>query len=64
MGFPGGSDSKESAFSAGDPGFILGQEDLLEKGMATHSSIFAWRILWTEKPGGLQSVGYQRVEHN
>ena len=42
----------------------LGQEDALEKGMATHSSIFAWRIPWTEEPGGLQSIGSQRVEHN
>ena len=64
MGFPGGSHSKESAFSAGDPGFILGQEDLLEKGMATHSSIFAWRILWTEKPGRIQPMGLQRVGHD
>ena len=37
----------------------LGQEDPLEKGMATHSSIFAWRIPWTEEPGGLQSMGFQ-----
>ena len=40
----------------------LGQEDLLEMGMATHSSILAWRIPWTEKPGGLQSMGSQRVK--
>ena len=39
----------------------LGREDPLEKGMATHSSIFAWRISWTEKPGELQSTGPQRV---
>ena len=39
----------------------LGWEDSLEKGMATHSSIFAWRIPWTEEPGGLQSMGLQRV---
>ena len=39
----------------------LGQEDPLEKGMATHSNIFAWRILRTEKPGGLQSMKLQRV---
>ena len=39
----------------------LGWEDPLEKGMATHSSILAWRIPWTEEPGGLQSVGFQRV---
>ena len=37
----------------------LGREDLLEEGMATHSSILAWRIPWTEKPGGLQSMGLQ-----
>jgi len=37
----------------------LGQEDPLEKGMETHSSIFAWRIPWTEEPGGLQSLGFQ-----
>ena len=40
----------------------LGCEDPLEKGMATHSSILAWRIPWTEKPGGSQSMGLQRVE--
>ena len=38
--------------------------DLLEKGMATHSSILAWRIPWTEEPAGLQSVGSQRVGHD
>ena len=42
----------------------LGREDPLEKGMATHSSLLAWRILWTEKPGRLQSVGSQRVIQN
>ena len=42
----------------------LGQEDPLEKGMATHSSILAWRIPWTEGSGGLQSVGSQRVGHD
>ena len=42
----------------------LDQEDSLEKGTATHSSIFAWRIPWTEKPGGLQSMGSQRVRHD
>ena len=42
----------------------LGREDLLEKRMATHSSILAWRIHWTEEPGGLQSVGLQRVGHD
>ena len=42
----------------------LGQEDPLEKEMAIHSSILAWRIPWTEEPGGLQSTGSQRVGHN
>ena len=42
----------------------LGQEDSLEKGMATHSSILDWRIPWTAEPGRLQSMGLQRVEHD
>ena len=42
----------------------LGREDPLEKGMATHSSILAWKIPWTEEPEGLQSMGSQRVGHN
>ena len=42
----------------------LGWEDPLEKGMATHSSILAWRIPWTEEPGRLQSVGLQRAGHS
>ena len=42
----------------------LGQEDLLEKEMETHSSILAWRIPWTEEPGRLQSTASQRVRHN
>ena len=42
----------------------LNQEDPLEKGMATHSSILAWRIPWTEEPGGLQFMGFQRVGHD
>jgi len=42
----------------------LGWEDPLEKGMATHSSILAWEIPWTEEPNGLQSMESQRVEHN
>ena len=42
----------------------LGQEDPLEEGMATHSSILAWRTPWTEEPGGLLSMGSQRVRHN
>ena len=42
----------------------LGREDPLEKGMATHSSILAWRISWTQEHGGLQSMGSQRVGHD
>ena len=42
----------------------MGREDPLEKKMATHSTILAWEIPWTEKPGGLQSMGLQRVRHN
>ena len=42
----------------------LGQEDSLEKEMATHSSILAWKIPWTEEPGELQSMGLQRVRHD
>ena len=44
--------------------WCLGQEDPLEKEMATHSSILAWKILWMEEPGRLQSMGWERVEHN
>ena len=46
------------------PGQSLGQEDPLEKWMATHSSILAWKISWTEEPGGLQSMGSQRVGYD
>ena len=42
----------------------LGQEDPLEKKMATHSSTFAWKTSWTEEPGGLQSIELQRVRHD
>jgi len=42
----------------------LGQEDPLEKEIATHSSILTWRIPWTEEPGGLQSMRFQRVGHD
>ena len=51
MGIP--LDSKESDYSVGDAVGSLGREDPLEKGLATHSSILAWRIPWTEEPGGL-----------
>ena len=64
LGFPVGSDDKESACNAGDPGLIpeLGRSP--GKGMATHSSILAWRIPWIEETGGLQSMGSQRVGHD
>ena len=55
---------KESACNAGDTGSIPGQEDPLEKGMAIHSRILAWRIPWTDEPGGLQSMGSQTVRHD
>ena len=64
MGFPGGPDGKESACSAGDLGLILGLGRTPGKGTATHSSILAWRIRWTEEPGGLQSMGSQRAGHD
>ena len=57
MGFPGGSDGKESACNAGDLGSVLGLGKPLEKGMATHSSIPTWKIPRTEEPGGLYSPG-------
>ena len=57
MGFPGGSDGEVYACNAGDPRSLLGQEDPLEKEMATHSSTLAWKIPWMEEPGGLQSMG-------
>ena len=63
QGFLGSSDDKVSAYNAGDPGSIPGREDPLEKEMATHSSILAWRISWMEEPGGLQYMGSERVGH-
>ena len=42
----------------------LGQKDPLEKGIATHSGFFAWRVLWTEEPGGLRSMGLQAARHD
>ena len=50
--------------NAGDPGLIPGSGRSLEKKMATHFSILAWRIPWTEEPGGLQSMGSQRIRHD
>ena len=61
---PGGSDGKETVCSVGDLVRSLSQEDSLEKEMATHSSILAWKIPWTEEPGRLQSMGSQRVGHD
>ena len=57
QGFLRSSDSKDSACSAGDQVRSLGREDPLQKNMATHSTIRAWKIPWTEEPGGLQSRG-------
>ena len=62
--FPGSSEVKASACNTGAWVWSLGQEDPLEKEMATHSSIFAWRIPWMEEPGRLQSTGSQRVGHD
>ena len=62
--FPGASNSKESTCNAGDQVSSLSQEDPLEEETATHSSILAWRIPWTEKPGRLPSMGLQRVGHD
>ena len=64
MGFPGGSDSKEFAHNAGDLDLVPGWADPLKKGMATHSSILAWKIPWTEEPGGLQPMGSRGVGHD
>ena len=66
-GFPGGASGKNTPLNAGDTRDrfdLWGGEDPLEEGMATHSRILAWRIPWTEEPGGLQSMGSQRVKHN
>ena len=62
--FPGGSDGKASAYNAGDPGLIMGQEHPLEKEMATHSSTLAWKVPWREEPGRLQSMGLLGVGHD
>ena len=57
MSLLGGSDDKESTCQAGDPGSIPGLGRSMEKEMATHSSVLAWKIPWTEEPGRLQSMG-------
>ena len=62
-GLPHWLSGKEPACNAEEPSSIPGWEDLLEEGIATHSSILAWEILWKEEPGGLQSMVLQRVGH-
>ena len=64
MDFPGGSDIKCLPTMQETWVWSLGQEDSLKKKMATHSSILAWKIPWTEEPDGLQSTGSQRVGHD
>ena len=67
MGFPGGASAKEPACQCRRHETwvqSLGQEDPMEEGMAAHSSVLAWRIPWTEEPGGLQSIESQRVGHD
>ena len=64
MGFPGGSNGKESVCNVETWVQSLRWEDPLEEEMAIHSSILAWRIPWTEEPGGLQTTGSQRVRHD
>ena len=61
--FPGGLDGKLPAMQETQVR-PLGQEDPLEKEMATHSNILAWKIPWTEEPGGLHPMGLQRVGHD
>ena len=63
LGFPGGSESKNPREMKETQIQSLSWEDPLEKGIATHSSIFAWRFLWIEEPDGLQSMWSQRVGH-
>ena len=64
LGFPGISDRKESTCNAGDLGLIPGLGRSPGGGKATHTSILAWKIQWTEEPGGLQSMGSQRAGHD
>ena len=64
MGFPGGPDGKETTYNARDLNSVPGLGRSPGGGHGTHSSILAWRIPWTEEPGGLQSVGSQRGGHD
>ena len=63
-GFPGDSVVKNLPANAGDLTLIPGLGNPLEKEMATHSSILAWRMLWTEEPGKLKPMGWRRVGHD
>ena len=63
-GFPDGSVVKNPSANAEDMGSILNWEDPLEKELATDSSFMSWEIPWTEEPGGLQSMGSQRVQQD
>ena len=63
-GFPGGSEGKESASMQETQVQSLNWEDPLGKGMVTYFIFFAWRIPWTDEPGRLQSMGFQRIEYN
>ena len=63
-GFRGGSDDKDSAYDAGELGLVLESEKFPREENALYSSILVWKIPWTEEPGGLQSMGLQRVRHN
>ena len=65
QGFPGGARAKNTnAGDVRDVGTIPGWKEPLEEGMATHCSILAFRIPWTEEPGGLQSMGSQRIRYD
>ena len=65
LGFSqGGKVSACNAGAARDVGLIPGSEDSLEEGMETHSGILAWRISWTEEPGGLKFIGSQKAGHS
>ena len=64
MSFPSGSRVKNLPEMQVQDVRTLGQEDPLEESLTTHSSILAWRIPWTEEPGGAQSIGLQRVGHD
>ena len=64
LGFPGGSAVKNPPANAGDVGLIPGLGKPLEKEMATHASVLAWEIPWTEEPGGMQFMASQRFGHD